>query len=132
MPSLQVLGPYTFSIGDTSGFASDYASGGIATQVKVPTNVSFATLEKAAAEPEFLLADFAKFDAPAKMHLAFFAMHEFMAKHGGRLPAPWSNDDAEAFVEAAKGVSMIGTIEDLDADYLRQFAKVSHKGLSFL
>merc|ERR1719249_644166 len=58
------------------------------------------------------------------MHLAFFAMHEFMAKHGGRLPAPWSNDDAEAFVEAAKGVSMIGTVEDLDADYLRQFAKI--------
>jgi len=121
---IKVLGPYTFSIGDTSGFASDYASGGIATQVKVPTNVSFAPLEKAAAEPEFLLADFAKFDAPAKMHLAFFAMHEFMAKHGGRLPAPWSNDDAEAFVEAAKGVSMIGTVEDLDADYLRQFAKI--------
>ena len=33
-------GPYTFSIGDTSGF-SDYVRGGIATQVKVPQTMKF-------------------------------------------------------------------------------------------
>ena len=78
------------------------------------------------AETEFLLADFAKFDAPAKMHLAFFAMHEFVAKHG-RMPAPWSEADADLFVEAAKGVTAVGTVEEVDAEYLKQFAKVSPK-----
>jgi len=126
---IKVLGPYTFSIGDTSGFSSDYVSGGMATQVKVPTKVTFAPLEKAAAEPEFLLADFAKFDAPAKMHLAFFAMHEFVGKHG-RMPAPWSEGDADLFVEAAKGVTAVGTVEEVDAGYLKQFAKVCAGNLS--
>lgn len=37
---IKVLGPYTFSIGDTSGF-SDYFRGGIATQVKMPKIVKF-------------------------------------------------------------------------------------------
>jgi len=118
---IEVLGPYTFSIGDTTAF-SDYVSGGIATQVKVPKSFSFLPLDKAAKEPEFLMADFAKFDAPQKMHLSFFALHEFVAKNG-RLPAPWSESDAEAFVEVAKTVTAVST-DDLDADYLKQFAKI--------
>ena len=35
-----VLGPYTFSIGDTSSY-SEYVRGGIVTQVKMGTTVSF-------------------------------------------------------------------------------------------
>jgi ubiquitin-activating enzyme E1 len=35
-----VLGPYTFSIGDTTNL-SDYIRGGIATQVKTPITVNF-------------------------------------------------------------------------------------------
>jgi ubiquitin-activating enzyme E1 len=35
-----VKGPYTFSIGDTSGF-ENYKSGGIFTQVKMPTIIDF-------------------------------------------------------------------------------------------
>ena len=37
---ISVLGPYTFGIGDISGF-SDYVRGGIVTQVKVPKSVDF-------------------------------------------------------------------------------------------
>ena len=39
-----VLGPYTFSIGDTSGL-SDYVSGGIVTQAKMPKTISFVSQE---------------------------------------------------------------------------------------
>lgn len=38
-----VLGPYTFSVGDTSGL-SDYVRGGIVTEVKMPKTVSFVSL----------------------------------------------------------------------------------------
>lgn len=38
--SLQVLGPYTFSIGDTSSF-SDYERGGIVKQSKQPKKINF-------------------------------------------------------------------------------------------
>ena len=37
---ITVLGPYTFSIGDTSGL-SEYSRGGIVTQVKHPQKMSF-------------------------------------------------------------------------------------------
>lgn len=37
---LFVIGPYTFSIGDTSGY-SEYIRGGIASQVKMPKVVKF-------------------------------------------------------------------------------------------
>ena len=37
---IKVLGPYTFSIGDTSSF-SDYVSGGIVAQVKMPKTIKF-------------------------------------------------------------------------------------------
>lgn len=41
--SLSTLGPYTFSICDTSGF-SDYIRGGIVSQVKVPKKISFVSV----------------------------------------------------------------------------------------
>lgn len=41
--SLSALGPYTFSICDTSNF-SDYIRGGIVSQVKVPKKISFVSV----------------------------------------------------------------------------------------
>lgn len=40
---IQVLGPYTFNIGDISQL-SDYVRGGIATQVKMPTQIDFVSI----------------------------------------------------------------------------------------
>ena len=37
---VEILGPYTFSIGDTSQY-SEYERGGIVTQVKMPQKVTF-------------------------------------------------------------------------------------------
>ena len=72
---IKVLGPFTFSIGDTSGH-SPYVRGGIVQQVKMPKKVSFKPLEAALNEPEFVLTDFAKFDRPAVFHIAFQALHK--------------------------------------------------------
>ncbi len=40
LSSFVILGPYTFSIGDTSGL-SDYVSGGYAIQCKMPKTLKF-------------------------------------------------------------------------------------------
>ena len=40
---ITVKGPYTFTIGDTTGF-SDYKAGGIFTQVKMPKIIEFVRL----------------------------------------------------------------------------------------
>ncbi|XP_057312702.1 ubiquitin-like modifier-activating enzyme 1 isoform X2 [Hydractinia symbiolongicarpus] len=67
---IKVLGPYTFSIGDTSTF-SDYVRGGVVSQVKVPKTIHFKSLRESIKQPEFLFTDFAKFDHPSQLHLGF-------------------------------------------------------------
>ncbi|CAM9875266.1 ubiquitin-like modifier-activating enzyme 1 isoform X1 [Lampetra fluviatilis] len=97
---IKVLGPYTFSIGDTSGF-SDYKRGGIAAQVKMPKKISFKTFSKALAEPDMVVTDFAKFERPGQLHLAFQALHDFVKKHK-RLPKPRNQADADELVALAR------------------------------
>ena len=48
---ISVKGPYTFSIGDTSGF-DDYVSGGIFNQVKMPKTIPFVSEKLEAADTE--------------------------------------------------------------------------------
>jgi ubiquitin-activating enzyme E1 len=98
---VQVLGPYTFSIGDTSGF-SPYTGGGVATQVKMPQTFNFKPFNQALAEPEFILTDLGKFERPAILHAAFSALHEFV-KTNNRMPKPWNEADANALVSLAEG-----------------------------
>ena len=60
---IKVLGPFSFSIGDTSGYGA-YTSGGYMHQVKQKQTVSFLPLAQALAAPDFLVSDFAKFERP--------------------------------------------------------------------
>ncbi|XP_015195731.1 ubiquitin-like modifier-activating enzyme 1 [Lepisosteus oculatus] len=124
---IKVLGPYTFSICDTSSF-SDYVRGGIVSQVKVPKKISFKSLSAAMAEPEFLMTDFAKFDRPGQLHVCYQALHHFEKKHG-RLPKPWSQADADELVALARtlnaGLSGCAKQEQLDEGVLRKMAYVA-------
>ncbi|KAG8325121.1 E1 ubiquitin-activating protein [Homalodisca vitripennis] len=99
---IRVLGPYTFSIGDTSNY-SDYIRGGIVTQVKMPKVLNFKPLSQALKEPEFLITDFAKFDSAPQLHLAFKTLHQFEQTHS-RKPKPWNKEDAAEFVDLAKNI----------------------------
>ena len=93
----QVLGPYTFKIGDTKDFSA-YKKGGICTQVKMPTDITFKSLPEALEDPAeiSMCTDFGKFERPGQLHLAFQALHHFK-KENGRIPKPWSTEDASQF-----------------------------------
>jgi ubiquitin-activating enzyme E1 len=115
------LGPYTFSIGDTSDL-SDYVRGGIVTQVTMPVTVNFKSLRASLAEPEFVITDFAKFERPAQLHVAFQALHQFIEEHK-RVPTPHGKADADALIELAR--KLAGEAAGGDAikeDLLRTFA----------
>ncbi|KAH8234400.1 hypothetical protein KR038_009109 [Drosophila bunnanda] len=116
---ITVLGPYTFSIGDTSKFG-EYKSGGVATQVKMPKTVSFKPLALATEEPEFLISDFAKLDAPATLHVAFKALSCYRNANNGALPRPWNDEDANKFLQLCKDSSNA----DIDEKLVLQFAKI--------
>lgn len=97
---VSVKGPYTFSIGDTSGL-STYKTGGIFTQVKMPKIIEFKSLRESLKNPEFMITDFAKFDRPAVLHIGFQALSQFRSQHG-RLPRPRNPTDAAMLVSIAK------------------------------
>ncbi|CAG5128343.1 unnamed protein product [Candidula unifasciata] len=119
---IKVIGPYTFSIGDTTKF-SPYIQGGVVTQVKMPKTMNFKSIKQSLEEPEFLLTDFGKFDRPAVLHIAFQALHHFLSKHG-HLPKPRCKADAEAFVAVFKEVNQKSKakVEDFSDELLHEFA----------
>lgn len=119
---IKVNGPYTFSIGDTTG-NSQYERGGVVTQVKMPTTMSFKTLKDSLEEPEILMTDFAKWDRPGVLHIAFQALDKFVKKTG-HLPKPRSQSDADAFVGMFKEVNAASKakVEDFNEDVLREMA----------
>jgi len=125
---VKVMGPYTFSIGDTSAF-SDYVSGGVATQVKKPKEVSFKNLEDSMKDPEFVITDFAKFDTPAKLHACYQTLHSYISQHG-KTPAPWNNSDAQAFINLAKELFPDSVTTEDDETFFAQYAKISQGDLN--
>ncbi|KAF4619394.1 hypothetical protein D9613_005526 [Agrocybe pediades] len=97
---ISVKGPYTFSIGDTSDL-SDYKTGGIFTQVKMPKILDFKSLRESSKSPEYFITDFAKFDRPVTLHAGFRALSTFVEQKG-RLPRARNEEDAVAVVALAK------------------------------
>ncbi|KAI0939237.1 hypothetical protein AcV5_000709 [Taiwanofungus camphoratus] len=97
---ITVKGPYTFTIGDTSNL-SEYKTGGIFTQIKMPKIIEFKSLRESLKAPEFFITDFAKFDRPATLHAGFQALSQFQAQYQ-RPPRPHNAEDASAVVTLAK------------------------------
>lgn len=121
---IKVLGPYTFSIGDTTTL-SKYIRGGIVTQVKMPQKLHFKSLKESFAQPEFVISDFGKFDYPQQLHIAFSALYKFEEAEG-RLPKPWCDADAAKFIDYVNSVDTFKN-GDLEAnkELLETFCKVS-------
>ena len=83
-----MLSPSEFSIGDTSGVEyKAYQHGGIARQKKLPKTVTFESLEKQLSSPQYIIADFAKMEAPLQIHVAMLALDQFIARNN-RTPRP--------------------------------------------
>lgn len=118
---IKVLGPYTFSIGNTQNF-SDYVRGGIVAQVKMPKVIEFKPFEEANMNPEFIMSDFAKFDHPQQIHIAFTALARFAEKNG-RNPRPWNVEDAQEFLQICKERATELKVEEVKEDLLEIFSK---------
>ena len=59
------------------------------------------------ADPEFIISDFAKFDRPAQLHLAFQALNKFQGSVG-HLPRSYNKEDAMKLLELAKEMNGSG------------------------
>ncbi|KAI8793388.1 ubiquitin-like modifier-activating enzyme 6 isoform X1 [Biomphalaria glabrata] len=114
--TVKVINPYTFSICDTSGPNFEpYVDGGIFTQVKVPVKKNFDSLEHQLIEPNLLIPDLCKFDAPIQLHIAYLALNKYLETFAS-LPKPWNEADAVQFLNVAKTVkeSLKTNVDSLD------------------
>ncbi|XP_068026605.1 LOW QUALITY PROTEIN: ubiquitin-like modifier-activating enzyme 1 [Melanerpes formicivorus] len=105
---INVLGPYTFSIGDTSSYG-DYVRGGIVTQVKMPKHIQFKPLRAALAEPQLLLTDYGKAERATVLHWAWQGLHRFESREQRRARPRNQADAAEVLSltrELAPGVAL--------------------------
>lgn len=119
---VKYIGPYSFSIGDITGF-SDYVSGGRVTQVKMPKNVAFKPLAECLHAPAFCEVDLAKFDRPPLLHLGFHALHKFKASKG-YFPRPANPDDAKEYIADAKALNdeLMNKVDNIDEKVLAHLA----------
>ena len=125
-----VKGPYTFSIGDVSGFGQ-YKKGGLFTQVKMPKILQFESLSRQLKNPEMLESDFAKFDRPQQLHIGVQALHMFADKHDGELPRPHHDADAAELLRISDSLAGEGdTKVDLNQNLLKELSYQARGDLS--
>ncbi|KAK6533285.1 SPS-sensor component ptr3 [Orbilia ellipsospora] len=121
---VEVKGPYTFSIGSVEGLGK-YVKGGLFQQVKMPKTINFRSLADQLKKPEFLIADFAKWDRPGQLHVGFQALSKFAANHDGKLPRPMNEQDAKEFMSYAEEVTKTveeGGPEEVDEKLLTELS----------
>ncbi|KAH3902405.1 probable Ubiquitin-activating enzyme E1 1 [Saccharomycodes ludwigii] len=116
---IQVLGPFAFKLVDVK-LDGTYVSGGIFTQVKMPTKLSFKPLKEALKEPEFVYSDFSKFATPSQLHLGFQALDIFKTNHiNGELPRPMNDEDAKKVLEI---VSKLNPDEEINEKLIKELS----------
>lgn len=102
---VEVLGPFAFRIGSVENLGK-YKKGGIFTQIKIPQNITFKSLQENLIDPEFVFSDFSKFDRSSQLHLGFQALHQFQVRHQGALPRPMNIEDANELVKLTIDLSV--------------------------
>jgi ubiquitin-activating enzyme E1 len=107
---VKVTGPYTFELVDVDLSSSSLENGavvatqGYITQVKRPKTMSFDTYEQALSSPgDMLMSDFAKFDRPPLLHLAYKALLQYKEQQGD-FPTPGNVMQATRVYELAKSL----------------------------
>ena len=127
---ITVKGPYTFSIGDVSGMGQ-YTRGGLYTQVKMPKILDFEPFSAQLNQPELMVADFAKFDRPAMLHVGFQALHAFAEQHQGAMPRAHNDEDAAEVLKLAQGIAKAGKDEiELDEKVILELSYQARGDLS--
>lgn len=119
---INVIGDFTFSIGDTSQL-QDYIRGGIATQVKMPTTLSFGSFNETLGNPKYQAVEY-MVPRQQQLHVAFQALDQFKALQK-RLPIPWNENDATEFVNLATKVAEAFKVDDIDKKLMALLSKTA-------
>jgi len=120
---INVTGPYTFElVGLDLSKVKEAASQGYITQVKKPLTVHFRSYSECMSSPkddELMMTDFAKFDRPALLHLAFKALGAYREKNKSS-PTPGDMDAINSVLDIA---TEMDTEKIIDSDAKKRLIK---------
>lgn len=100
---VSVLSPHTFTIGDTT-LLSPYAHGGFVVLVKTSKTYTFETMGKQLCDPQVLIPDLSKPEAPLQLHIIMLALDNFLEQHN-RLPDIGCSQDAGILLKLTEEVN---------------------------
>ena len=114
---VKVTGPFTFELpGVDASACVEPATQGYITQVKTPTTMSFKPYKEALENHgELMMSDFAKFDRPPLLHLAYRALASYAEAHNMEYPQPGDMAAAKEVWELAKSLDSEKILEGNDA-----------------
>ncbi|KAK9503585.1 hypothetical protein O3M35_010114 [Rhynocoris fuscipes] len=96
----------------------------------MPKTLQFASYTESIIDPKVLITNFAKFEQPKQLHVAFSALDTYL-KNKGKLPRPYNNDDAEAFKSICETTnSELKEPLELDGKLIEQFSKTCRGNLN--
>lgn len=103
---INFTGPFTFELKglDLTSIEANPNQQGYITQVKRPVTIHFKPYEIALGETPEMMSDFAKFDRPAVLHVAYQALATYRDEHGD-YPAPGDAAAAQQVMDIAKGIN---------------------------
>ena len=112
---VKVTGPFTFELVNVDASqCAEPASQGYITQVKTPVTMSFRPYREAIADHgELMMSDFAKFDRPPLLHLAYRALASYAESRNMVYPMPGDMAAATEVLDLAKSLD---TEKILDSD----------------
>jgi len=125
-------GAFTFElVGLDLSECGEPATQGYINQVKKPVTLSFKKYEDALEDPgDLMMSDFAKFDRPALLHLAYKALDSYLDKYS-ELPEPGNVDMAKELIGMAKSLDNSILADNENAErILMHFASGSRAVLS--
>jgi len=102
---VKVISPYSFRIGDTSGFEGEYQRNGIVKQLKTKAVLTFKEFKEAALGEEIPLdgnmavADFEKMANTQLAHIAFEALDKYKDDNDGNMPGKSKRNEGEELGE---------------------------------
>mmetsp|Transcript_2071 Transcript_2071/g.3691 ORF Transcript_2071/g.3691 Transcript_2071/m.3691 type:complete len:1061 (+) Transcript_2071:100-3282(+) len=111
---VKVTGPFTFELpGMDASACSEPATQGYITQVKTPTTMSFKPYREALVDHgELMMSDFAKFDRPPLLHLAYRALASYAEAHNMAYPQPGDVTAVKEVWDLAKSLDFEKILEN--------------------
>lgn len=99
---VSVLSSHSFTIGDTTQLCP-YAHGGFVVLVKSSKTYTFETMGKQLCDPQVLIPDLSKPEAPLQIHIIMLALDSFLEQHN-RLPDIGGLQDADELLKLTEEV----------------------------